>query len=81
MNLLQALPATGIIIFGSQLHTHLRGVRILTRHFRGSEELREINRDDYYSHHFQEMRNLHYKPHVLPVSKKKGNTIKNKIHH
>ncbi|XP_004530932.1 tyramine beta-hydroxylase [Ceratitis capitata] len=61
-----ALPSSGIIIFGSQLHTHLRGVRILTRHFRDNEELREINRDDYYSHHFQEMRNLHYKPHVLP---------------
>lgn len=63
-----ALPKTGIIIFGSQLHTHLRGVRILTRHFRGEQELREINRDDYYSHHFQEMRTLHYKPRVLPVS-------------
>lgn len=64
----QAFPSSGIVVFGSQLHTHLRGVRILTRHFRGSEELRELNRDDYYSHHFQEMRNLHYKPRVLPVS-------------
>jgi len=63
-----ALPATGIIIFGSQLHTHLRGVRVLTRHFRGEQELREINRDDFYSNHFQEMRTLHYKPRVLPVS-------------
>lgn len=63
-----ALPRTGIIIFGSQLHTHLRGVRILTRHFRGEQELREVNRDDYYSHHFQEIRTLHYKPRVLPVS-------------
>lgn len=62
-----ALPATGIIIFGSQLHTHLRGVRVLTRHFRGEQELREVNRDDYYSNHFQEMRTLHYKPRVLPV--------------
>ncbi|EDW31042.1 GL15140 [Drosophila persimilis] len=61
-----ALPATGIIIFGSQLHTHLRGVRVLTRHFRGDQELREVNRDDYYSNHFQEMRTLHYKPRVLP---------------
>nr|CAA94391.2 tyramine-beta-hydroxylase [Drosophila melanogaster] len=61
-----ALPATGIIIFGSQLHTHLRGVRVLTRHFRGEQELREVNRDDYYSNHFQEMRTLHYKPRVLP---------------
>ncbi|XP_017113449.1 tyramine beta-hydroxylase [Drosophila elegans] len=61
-----ALPATGIIVFGSQLHTHLRGVRVLTRHFRGEQELREVNRDDFYSHHFQEMRTLHYKPRVLP---------------
>ncbi|KAH8367012.1 hypothetical protein KR200_001524, partial [Drosophila serrata] len=61
-----ALPATGIIIFGSQLHTHLRGVRVLTRHFRGDQELREVNRDDFYSNHFQEMRTLHYKPRVLP---------------
>ncbi|XP_037815839.1 tyramine beta-hydroxylase isoform X1 [Lucilia sericata] len=61
-----AFPPSGIVVFGSQLHTHLRGVRVLTRHFRGSEELRELNRDDYYSHHFQEMRNLHYKPRVLP---------------
>ncbi|XP_055389701.1 tyramine beta-hydroxylase [Condylostylus longicornis] len=61
-----ALPKSGITIFGSQLHTHLRGVRILTRHFRKTEELREVNRDDYYSHHFQEIRNLRYKPRVLP---------------
>ncbi|XP_017850836.1 tyramine beta-hydroxylase [Drosophila busckii] len=61
-----ALPHSGIIIFGSQLHTHLRGVRVLTRHFRGEQELREVNRDDYYSNHFQEMRTLHYKPRVLP---------------
>jgi len=66
-----ALPATGIIIFGSQLHTHLRGVRVLTRHFRGEQELREVNRDDYYSNHFQEMRTLHYKPRVFgPVVKR-----------
>lgn len=65
----QSLPKSGIIIFGSQLHTHLRGVRILTRHFRNEIELREVNRDDFYSHHFQEMRNLRYKPRVLPVGK------------
>ncbi|CAD7091391.1 unnamed protein product [Hermetia illucens] len=61
-----ALPKSGITIFGSQLHTHLRGVRIMTRHFRNEEELREVNRDDYYSHHFQEIRSLRYKPKVLP---------------
>ncbi|XP_037025941.1 tyramine beta-hydroxylase [Bradysia coprophila] len=61
-----ALPSDGITIFGSQLHTHLRGVRILTRHFRGATELLPVNRDDYYSHHFQEIRTLRYKPNVLP---------------
>ncbi|KAJ6638977.1 Tyramine beta-hydroxylase [Pseudolycoriella hygida] len=61
-----ALPKEGITIFGSQLHTHLRGVRIFTRHFRGATELKEINRDDYYSHHFQEIRSVRHKPIVLP---------------
>lgn len=53
-------------MFGSQLHTHLRGVRIMTRHFRGTKELHELNRDDYYSHHYQEIRQLRRKPRVLP---------------
>ncbi|XP_050074506.1 tyramine beta-hydroxylase [Anopheles maculipalpis] len=61
-----ALPKTGITIFGSQLHTHLRGVRVLTRHLRGKEELPVINRDDFFSHHYQEIRQLRYKPEVLP---------------
>lgn len=62
-----ALPATGITIFGSQLHTHLTGVRIMTRHFRNGNELLEVNRDDYYSHEFQEIRNLRRLVKVLPV--------------
>uniref|UniRef100_A0A1B0D5V1 Uncharacterized protein n=1 Tax=Phlebotomus papatasi TaxID=29031 RepID=A0A1B0D5V1_PHLPP len=61
-----ALPPEGITIFGSQLHTHLRGVRVITRHFRGLRELNEINRDDFYSHHFQEIRQLRKKPVVKP---------------
>ncbi|XP_055585811.1 tyramine beta-hydroxylase [Uranotaenia lowii] len=60
------LPESGITIFGSQLHTHLRGVRLMTRHFRNGKELREVNRDDFYSHHFQEIRQLRYRPKVLP---------------
>lgn len=39
----------------------------MTRHFRGERELRELNRDDYYSHHYQEIRQLRLKPRVLPV--------------
>lgn len=61
-----ALPKTGVMIFGSQLHTHLRGVRVLTRHFRGAKELPVINRDDFFSHHYQEIRQLRYTPQVLP---------------
>jgi dopamine beta-monooxygenase len=63
-----ALPREGIVVFGSQLHTHLRGVRVMTRHFRDGDEMRELNRDDYYSHHFQEIRQLRIKTLVLPVS-------------
>ncbi|KFB41858.1 AGAP010485-PA-like protein [Anopheles sinensis] len=61
-----ALPPTGIEVFGSQLHTHLRGVRVLTRHFRGARELPNLNTDDFFSHHYQEIRQLRYKPRVLP---------------
>ncbi|XP_059613065.1 tyramine beta-hydroxylase [Phlebotomus argentipes] len=61
-----ALPPQGITVFGSQLHTHLRGVRVLTRHFRGLRELHNLNRDDFYSHHFQEIRQLRRKPVVKP---------------
>lgn len=41
----------------------------MTRHFRGERELRELNRDDYYSHHYQEIRQLRMKPRVLPVTR------------
>lgn len=61
-----ALPKTGITVFGSQLHTHLRGVRILTRHLRDDIELPELNRDDYYSHHYQEIRYLRRQVKVYP---------------
>ena len=38
-----------------------------TRHFRDGQELEEINRDDHYSTHFQEIRPLHNIRQVLPV--------------
>lgn len=65
--IVQALPKSGITVFGSQLHTHLRGVRVLTRHFRDDIELPELNRDDYYSHHYQEIRYLRRQVKVYPV--------------
>nr|BAO52001.1 tyramine beta-hydroxylase [Gryllus bimaculatus] len=61
-----AVPADGIVVFGSQLHTHLTGVRVLTRHFRDGRELPELNRDNHYSTHFQEIRPLKRRVRVLP---------------
>lgn len=38
----------------------------MTRHFRDGKELEELNRDDFYLNHFQEIRHLRKKPKVLP---------------
>ncbi|XP_039288853.1 dopamine beta-hydroxylase [Nilaparvata lugens] len=61
-----SLPAEGIVIFGSQLHTHLAGVRVLTKHVRDGKELKELNRDNHYSTHFQEIRVLKERTILLP---------------
>ena len=61
-----SLPPSGITIFASQLHTHLTGKRVWTRHIRGGVELDELNRDNHYSPHFQEIRKLKKPVHVLP---------------
>ncbi|XP_026479444.1 tyramine beta-hydroxylase-like, partial [Ctenocephalides felis] len=53
-----SLPAEGITVFGSQLHTHLTGVWVKTRHIRNGQELPELNADAHYSTHFQEIRRL-----------------------
>ncbi|XP_014367244.2 tyramine beta-hydroxylase [Papilio machaon] len=60
------LPEHGIIVFGSQLHTHLTGVAVWTRHARRGLELPLLNRDLHYSTHFQEIRILHRPVKVLP---------------
>nr|CAH7713214.1 unnamed protein product [Callosobruchus chinensis] len=61
------LPPDGITIFGSQLHTHLTGTRVITRHFDSNgKELPELNRDNHYSTHFQEIRRLKKPVKVLP---------------
>jgi len=64
----QSIPPAGIEIFGSQLHTHLTGTMIYTKHVRDGQELPELNRDNHYSTHFQEIRLLHKPVRVLPVS-------------
>ena len=65
---LQAVPPEGIMIYGSQLHTHLTGIRVSTRHIRDGRELPEINQDNHYSTHFQEIRLLKRQVRILPVS-------------
>ncbi|RZF37938.1 hypothetical protein LSTR_LSTR005438 [Laodelphax striatellus] len=61
-----SLPPEGIVIFGSQLHTHLTGVRVFTKHIRDGKELKEVNRDNHYSTHFQEIRMLKERTILLP---------------
>lgn len=66
--MLQGFSSQGITIFASQLHTHLTGIRLYTRHFdEFGRELPELNRDNHYSTHFQEIRRLKRPVKVLPV--------------
>ncbi|XP_048507699.1 tyramine beta-hydroxylase isoform X2 [Athalia rosae] len=60
------LPRDGIRIFGSQLHTHLLGTKVATRHVRDGFELPILNQDNHYSTHFQEIRLLPKHVTVLP---------------
>uniref|UniRef100_T1IHN5 DOMON domain-containing protein n=1 Tax=Strigamia maritima TaxID=126957 RepID=T1IHN5_STRMM len=62
----KAIPATGIVVFASQLHTHLTGIRVATRHIRNGIEMALLNGDDHYSPHFQEIRILKTPTLVLP---------------
>ena len=68
VEILQGLPPHGINIFASQLHTHLTGRRVYTKHVRKGIELPEVNRDNHYSPHFQEIRQLPAPVNVRPVS-------------
>ncbi|CAD6205683.1 GSCOCG00009965001-RA-CDS [Cotesia congregata] len=60
------LPQNGIYVFGSQLHTHLTGTTVRTRHIRNGNELSPLNYDNHYSTHFQEIRLLPEPVHILP---------------
>ncbi|XP_019640548.1 PREDICTED: dopamine beta-hydroxylase-like [Branchiostoma belcheri] len=62
----KGLPAGGIQVFASQLHTHLAGTAVWTKHVRGGVELPELNRDNHYSTMFEEIRLLRRKVTVLP---------------
>lgn len=56
----------GIYIFAAQMHTHLTGVASWTEQVRGGKLLRELQRDDHYSPHFQEIRLLPEPVYVAP---------------
>lgn len=56
----------GINIFAAQLHTHLTGVSSWTQIMRGNKIIGELNRDNHYSPHFQEIRLLPRQVRVLP---------------
>ncbi|XP_060594958.1 dopamine beta-hydroxylase-like [Ruditapes philippinarum] len=62
----KGLPPEGIFIYASQLHTHLTGRRVYTKHVRNGVELPELNRDNHYSPHFQEIRRLSTPVKILP---------------
>jgi dopamine beta-monooxygenase len=60
------LGSQGIKVFASQLHTHQTGKQVYTKHYRAGVELAELNRDDHYSPHYQEIRKLPRHVHIIP---------------
>lgn len=56
----------GIYVFAGQLHTHLTGVASWTEQVRAGALVRELQRDDHYSPHFQEIRSYPQPVHVAP---------------
>ncbi|XP_030853880.1 dopamine beta-hydroxylase [Strongylocentrotus purpuratus] len=62
----KGLPRRGIKAFASQLHTHLTGTAVWTKHVRDGIEQPELNRDDHFSSDFQEIRMLPKPVHILP---------------
>ncbi|XP_022085295.1 dopamine beta-hydroxylase-like isoform X1 [Acanthaster planci] len=62
----KGIPDRGIRVFASQLHTHLSGTAIWTKHIRNGVEMKELNRDDHYNAMFQEIRFLQKDVTVLP---------------
>lgn len=54
----QALPAGGIHIFASQLHTHLAGLGVRTVLVRGGREVEVVQEDKHFSTHYQVLPHL-----------------------
>ncbi|XP_061590282.1 dopamine beta-hydroxylase [Cololabis saira] len=61
-----ALPATGIFVFASQLHTHLAGRGVKTVLVRGGKEIEVVQEDQHFSTHYQTIRVLLKIVNVLP---------------
>ena len=56
-------------MFASQLHTHLTGLAVRTEHVRADgTQLPDLNRDEHYSTHYQEIRLLPQQRALMPVS-------------
>lgn len=62
----QALPAQGINVFATLLHTHLIGRKVRFRQIRGGEELQPITADNNYDFNYQEYRRLKKPVKVYP---------------
>ncbi|RXN07712.1 dopamine beta-hydroxylase [Labeo rohita] len=62
----EALPAGGIHIFASQLHTHLAGLGVRTVLVRGGREVEVVQEDKHFSTHYQIIRVLRKMVTVLP---------------
>ncbi|XP_071840327.1 dopamine beta-hydroxylase-like [Apostichopus japonicus] len=60
------LPTEGIQVFASQLHAHLSGHEIKTKHFRGDVELPLLDKDPHYTTFFQDIRLLPDNVLILP---------------
>lgn len=56
----------GIFVFAGQMHTHLTGIGSWTEQIRAGHLIGELQRDDHYSPHFQEIRLLPEPRYVAP---------------
>lgn len=52
------LPSEGITVFASQLHTHLTGIRVVTRHFRKKSNVNKYYDDLTMNHNQQQQKSM-----------------------
>ena len=51
----KGVPADGLKVFGSMLHTHETGVRVRTEHYRGGQQQPPIDANEHYDFNFQQV--------------------------